>query len=361
MVKKTVVIAAGGTGGHLFPAEALAQELAKREYNIVMITDKRGDAFKSLGNNIKVETIKSATFKSGLISKIKTLFMLKLGVIQSFLLFIKYRPSIVIGFGGYPSFPPVITAQILCLKNIIVEQNAVLGKANICLASLATRIATTLENTKSVRDKDKKKIVVTGNPVRANICDMRDKEYPEISDTINILLTGGSQGAKVFSDIVPPVIIALSKKINKKIKIVQQCKSEDINKIRDEYKKANIEAQIDSFIYDMAEKLQQSHIFIGRSGAATVAELAVVGRPAIFVPLAVHKDYQQMYNAKIIADNGGAWIIEEKDFTESSLLEMLENLANNKDMLENAAIASKRCGKPEAVINLANLVERTIN
>jgi len=360
MSSKTIMIAAGGTGGHLFPAEALANELVKRNYKIVMVTDKRGDVFKSLGNNVEVKTIKSATFKAGIAAKLKALLMLKIGAVQSFFLILKYRPSCVIGFGGYPSFPPVLVAQLLFIKTIVVEQNGVLGKANIYLAPLATKIAAALPNTKGIRKRDLAKTVVTGNPVRENICALRDAEYPKISDTINILLTGGSQGAKVFSDIVPKVIIELSKKIDKKIRIVQQCKSEDVERIKLAYKEANIEAEVDSFIYDMAEKLQKSHIFIGRSGATTVSEVAVVGLPAIFVPLAVHADYQQFHNAKIIADKGGAWIIEEKDFTETNLLKMLENLANDKDMLENAAVASKSCGRPEAVNNLANLVEATV-
>jgi len=360
MQNKTIIIAAGGTGGHLFPAEALAQELVNREYKIVIITDTRGNAFKSLGDKVEVKNVASATFKAGLVNKIKCALMLKLGCIQSFFLLLKYKPSCVVGFGGYPSFPPVFTAQLLFFKTVVVEQNAVLGKANIYLAPLATRIAAALPDTKGIRAKDLRKVEVTGNPVREKICALRDRAYPKIDKTINILITGGSQAAKVFSTIIPPAIVKAAAKIDKEIFVMHQCKAEDIEAIKHTYNNVGIAAEVDSFFSDMDKKLQQTHIFIGRSGATTVCEIAVVGVPAIFIPITYHADKQQYHNANILVNKGGAWLIEEDDFTEQKITEKLLELANHPDMLENASHYSKECGKPEAVKNLADLVEGVV-
>lgn len=361
MMHKPIILAAGGTGGHLFPAEALAQELLNRGKKVVIITDKRGHAFKSLGDRVEVKCVHSATFKPGIVAKIKALIDLKLGFIESFFILLKYKPSVVVGFGGYPSFPPVFMAQLLGIKTLIHEQNAVLGKANIWLAPLAKKIATAFSDTKGIKDKYKNKIAVTGNPVRSAICDLRNKPYRKIEGSFNILITGGSQGAKVFSTIIPDAIIKLPANVKKGLSIVQQCKQEDIEEVSKKYIQAGVRVEIKSFFDDIEIRLDVCNLFIGRSGASTVTELAVAGRPAIFIPYPGHEDNQQKHNAEILANKGGAWIIDQKDFTENWLIDKLEQLAKNPDILENAALVVKNCGKPEAMKILADTVEGVIN
>jgi len=361
MTDKPIILAAGGTGGHLFPAESLAQELLNRNHRVVIITDKRGNAFKTLGDKVEIKCVNSATFKAGIASKIKALIDLKLGCIQSFFILLKYKPSVVVGFGGYPSFPPMLMAQLLGVKTVMHEQNAVLGKANIWLAMGVTKIATAFPDTKRIKESYKQKIEVTGNPVRAAICEVRNKPYPEIKDSLNILITGGSQGAKVFSTIIPDAIVKLPADIKDKLNIVQQCKPEDIEEVKKKYSDAGVKAEIKSFFDDMNKRLEACHLFIGRAGASTVTELAVAGRPAIFIPYPGHEDNQQRRNAETLTEKGGAWVVDQKDFTEQYLVEKLENLAKNPDMLQNAALVVKNCGKPEAVKNLADVVEGVIS
>ncbi len=354
---KNIILVAGGTGGHLFPAEALAAELLTRGYNVTILTDKRGHAFKSLGDKVKVKTINSATFKAGLLSKIKSLFLLGVGFLQSLIIIIKSKPEIVIGFGGYPSFPPVLAAQMLLIKTIIHEQNGILGKANIWLEGFADRIAASMPNTKGIKNMDK--VVVTGNPIRAAVCEVREKPYPKFDKEFNIFITGGSQAAKVLGDVLPEAMCLLDDEIKNKLHVVQQCRQEEIDTITETYKGADIKAEVKAFFDDMPERLSACHLFIGRSGASTVTEMAVVGRPSIFIPL-LHADRQQYLNADLLVNNDAAWVVEEKEFTPEFMKQQIELLMEDTRILEIAAKAAKKCGKPDAVKNLADLIEERI-
>jgi len=360
MTKKTIIIAAGGTGGHLYPAEALTQELLNRGHKVIIITDKRGTAFQKLGNKIHIDCIKAATFRAGFFSKIKSFITIGIGIFQAILLIFKYKPSAVIGFGGYPSFPTVFAAQLLKTRTILHEQNAVLGKANLWLANGADTIATSLPNTKGISVDNKKKTKVTGNPVRADICAVRDLPYPSLEDNFKIFITGGSQAAEIFSKVIPAAVKTLPEDIKKTLSVVHQCKKYDIEATVEKYNKANVKAEVKSFFDDMPEKLSQCHLFIGRSGASTVSEIAIVGRPAIFIPYPGHVDQQQKYNAEIISNNGGAWIIEQNNLSPNILSKKIEFLVKNLDTLEKSALKAKSCGKPEAVKNLADLVEEIL-
>ncbi|MCK5658635.1 MAG: undecaprenyldiphospho-muramoylpentapeptide beta-N-acetylglucosaminyltransferase [Alphaproteobacteria bacterium] len=355
---KTIVLAAGGTGGHLYPAEALAQELLNRGYRIIIITDKRGQAFRKLGEEVQIECVRAATLKPGIISKISAVVNMGIGILQAAVLLVKYKPKVIVGFGGYPSFPTVFAGQRMYIPTLLHEQNAILGKANLWLAGSAGAIAASLPETLGIKPANQGKVVVTGNPVRAGICAVRDIPYPVFAETFEIFITGGSQAAKVFSDIVPEAVCRLSEDLKNRLHIVQQCRESDIISTKEKYKLAGVKAEIKAFFDDMPDRLSACHLFIGRSGASTVAEIAVAGRPAIFVPYPGHADQQQKHNANLIAGKNGGWVMMQDQFTAEKLADRIEHLAKNPSILENAAQAAKSCGQPEAVINLADLVEK---
>lgn len=358
--KKTIVLCAGGTGGHLFPAEALAQELLNRGHKVIILTDKRGHAFQSLGDKVDIQTVRAAALQSGIVSKVKAVSDMATGIFQARKLLKSYKPDLIVGFGGYPSFPGVFAGQHLGIPTILHEQNAVLGKANEWLADKAADIAMSLPATRGVKDKNKTKVVTTGNPVRKDIVDARETTYEAPTDTLRVFITGGSQGAKVFSDIVPDAVGQLPEELRKRLDIVHQCREDMIEVTRKKYDDLKIKAEIKPFFNDIAERLKTCHLFIGRSGASTVAEIAVTGKPAIFVPYPNHADMQQKHNAEVISEKGGAWMIMQQDFTAQALAAKLESFLKNPSLLTAAAEKSRDCGRPSAVKNLADVVEQRI-
>lgn len=359
MERKTILLAAGGTGGHLYPAEALAQELLARGHEVVIVTDKRGSAFQKLGDRVRIDCVRAATFKPGLVKKIRAAADIALGILQAARLLKNYRPAIVVGFGGYPSFPAVFAAQRLGYATLLHEQNAVLGKANRWLAAAARTLAVSLPDTQGIAEAWRGKVAVTGNPVRPGVCAVRDKAYPAFMGVLDVLITGGSQGARVFSEVVPAAVGLLPADVRHMLHIVHQCREEDADAAAAKYRAAGVGAEIKPFFHDMPERLAACHLFIGRSGASTVAEIAVAGRPAIFAPLR-HADLHQFLNAGVIVGRGGGWILPPEDFTPQNLAQRLEELAKSPAVLENAAKAARACGQPEAVRKLADLVEEKL-
>ncbi len=358
---ETVFLAAGGTGGHLYPAEALAEELADRGHKTVIVTDKRGIAFRNLGDKVEIRAIPAATFKPGIINKIKAVAAILSGILQAAVLLKKHKPAIVVGFGGYPSFPTMFAAQQMGFKTLIHEQNAVLGKANLHLADKAAAIAASLRDTRGIRERNKSKIMLTGNPVRPAIRAVRDRPYPPAGGTFEIFITGGSTAlTRVFNETVPQAVKLLPDDLRARLHVVHQCRDEEAMATAGKYRDAGVKAEIKEFFNDMPERLAACHLFIGRSGASTVSEISVAGRPAIFVPYPGHADRQQTYNAEPLAQKGGCLIIQQEDFTPQRLAAELEKFMKNPDFLQNAAVAAKSCGQPDAVKNLADLVEKTL-
>ena len=355
---KPIFLAAGGTGGHLFPAEALGVCLKEKGYDVHLVTDMRGENYENQLKDDPKHVVLSATIKRGLLGKIKTLFFLCFGLMQSFFLLLRYRPHIVIGFGGYPSFPIMKMAQILGFKTIIHEQNGTLGVANKMLKKKATAIATSLPNIQNINNADKQKICMTGNPVRPVILDHAKTPYrrPKEDGAFRLLVTGGSQGAHIFSEIVPDAIALLPETLQKRLHIVQQCRAEDIETVRARYHDISVTVSLSSFITNIAEEIAQSHLIICRSGASTVAEIAVIGRPAIFVPLMVHKDQQQKINANALVENDAGWLMVEDGFTTEALSKQIETLMHLPEKLKTTAHNAKKCGHPDAAENLAKLV-----
>jgi len=359
-----ILLSAGGTGGHMSPAAALAKELQKRGHEIELATDNRGRKYVNMfPDDMPVHIIKSGTSGAGIMGKIKGGVNLAQGIVmQGFSLIAKVKPDMVVGFGGYPSVPAVFAAQLRRIPTGLHEQNAVLGKANKFLSSKAHFIALSLPSQEDVKGVIKYKMEVTGNPVRSEIIALKDANYPEFTNDsdFNIFVMGGSLGATVFSEVVPKAISSLPDKLKKRIKIVQQCREADIEQARSVYDKAGIDANLGPFFDDVAGHIAHSHLFIGRSGASTVAEMSIAGLPAIYVPYPHHKDQQQLKNAIGVADKAGAWIIPQDEFTPALLGKRIEGFFENSKILPETAMRAKECGLPDAVQRLADLALRNI-
>lgn len=356
--KRTVLLAAGGTGGHMFPAEALAQDLLSRGFNVVLATDERGKKYEPFAGGISVKVLSCATMKPGIISKIKSAMALGTGYFQAAKLIKSIKPSVVVGFGGYPSLMPVYVAQNKRIPTIIHESNAVLGRANVFLSRKADRIAVGLPDITGLDESDAVRMVVTGNPVRPDIAALYNQPYPAIEQDgpLKIFVMGGSQGASVFAKVLPEAFASLPEAYCQRLDIVQQCREDELSEARRIYHEAGIKAELLPFFKNVAQRLAETHLFIGRSGAATVAEVTTAGRPAIFVPYPHHADQQQKRNADSVADLGGAWVMTENGFTKEALLARIESFLQNPETLFTAAENARKAGKPDAARKLGNVV-----
>ena len=358
-----ILLSAGGTGGHMTPAQALAQDLRSRGFHIELITDERGLEYRSLFGDMPVHVVRSGTFAAGTLAKLRGAVDLGWGFLQAAILIFKLKPKLVIGFGGYPSVPGVYAAQKLNIQTVIHEQNAIIGKANAFLARRAARIALSLPVVQGLDESERMRAVVTGNPVRPEIAALYTQPYPNLNHEtpLRIFIMGGSLGAKVFSDIVPQTLARLSGEYRKRLHIVQQCRKEDLDVVRRTYEVAGIRAELKTFFDNVSEELSKTHLVIARSGASTVAEVTAAGRPAIFVPYPHHKDQQQKMNADSVADAGGAWVMTEEGFTAEALLARIETFLQSPSILFRAAEKARSCGKPDAARKLGNLVTAMVS
>lgn len=360
--KKFVVLTAGGSGGHIFPAVALAEALKDRGYKILIITDERGRNFEKRQDMFDLKTFRVTSPAGNLWTKVKSAISLAGGYFKALKLFWMKKPDIVVGFGGYPSFPPMLAAQHMGIKNVIHEQNAVIGKANLIIAKKADKIAISLPKIIGLTGEQKSRIAFTGNPVRKNIRELYDQPYnfPSRSEDFHIFILGGSQGASVFSDVVPEALANLPEHERCRLKVTQQCRQNDLESTRAYYQKAGIPCDVETFFHDVHDRLKTATLVIARSGASTVAEVTTAGRPAIFVPYPWHKDQQQKMNADVIADRGGAWVMAQDGFTRDALGTRLLTFLQDPSILQRAAAASKECAMPDAAEKLADVVESLI-
>lgn len=359
MTKQTIMICAGGTGGHMFPALSLAHDLLARECQVVVVTDTRAVKYTDgADERLKVHVIASSTLPSGLLGKVRGLLSLARGYIQSRSLIKKYNPQIAVGFGGYPSLPPMVAAQRNNMLTVIHEANAILGKANAYLAPKSDRIALSLPDFSSLEEADAVRAIVTGNPVRADISALFAHPYnaADGDEGFNITVMGGSLGAKVMAGNVPQALALLSEDLKVRVNVTQQCHEEDIVEVQEIYAQAGITATLKPFLDNVPEILKKTHLVIARSGASTVAEIAVAGIPAIYIPYPHHADQQQKKNAESISKSGGAWVIEEKNLTPEALVTQIKPLMRSSEDLFHAAEAARSCAKPEATRKLGNLV-----
>lgn len=354
-----VVLAAGGTGGHVFPAEALAVELKNRNCRLALVTDRRGGHYNGGLGDVETHRIQAGGVAGkGMFARMKSVPELAIGTLQARSLLRRLKPAVVVGFGGYASFPTMMAATIAGYPTVIHEQNAVLGRANRLLASRVNRITTSFEKSRLLPEESSKKIICVGMPVRPEIVSKRGAPYPALRDDgpINVLVIGGSQGARVFSDVIPSALVKLDPRWRERLMITQQCRPEDLDSVRATYKTLNIKAELSTFFSDVPDRLAGTHLLIGRAGASTVAEVTVVGRPAIMVPYPHAVDDHQTANAHAIDEMGGGWLMPEHAFTPDTLVERLNALFGYPTALESAAACSLATGRPDAAQTFADVV-----
>jgi UDP-N-acetylglucosamine--N-acetylmuramyl-(pentapeptide) pyrophosphoryl-undecaprenol N-acetylglucosamine transferase len=355
----TIMLAAGGTGGHMFPAEALARALLARGRSVTLVTDRRGHAFGESLAEVPVHRIRAASPGAGLIGKLKAAVEMALGLLEARALLRRLRPAAVVGFGGYPSVPTVYAAIQARVPSLLHEQNAVLGRANRMLIAGARRLAVAFTGVTRVSEADRAKIVRTGNPVRPAIAARRDAAYqaPETGAPIHLLVMGGSQGARVFSDIVPQALALLPAPIRARIHLSQQCRPEDLEAARAALSGLGLGGlTLESFFRDVPDRLAACHLAITRAGASTIAELTCVGRPAILVPYPHATDDHQTANARQLAEAGAAWLVPQPDFTAQALADRLSALLNDPATLRAAAESARDWGTAQAADALADAV-----
>jgi len=357
---RTILLAAGGTGGHLFPAAALAQELGRRGFAVELVTDDRAEKYGADFPARATYQVPSATFTSRApLDVMKTLGRLTTGFLRARRLLEMVQPLVVVGFGGYPTLPPIMAARSLGIPTMIHEQNAVMGRANRFLSRFADAIALSFTPTKRLRPSAEARAQLTGNPVRDEVLAYRKVAYapPEPAGRLLLLIFGGSQGAHFFAEALPPALELMPSAARWRLTVVQQVRPEDLAQVREAYKEASIAAHLAPFFRDLPERIANAHLVIARAGASTVAELTAIGRPCLLVPLPHALDNDQLENATRLEDAGGGWCLRQSEITPERLSEELARLLGAPDLLAKAAAKSKAMGGTEAVKKLADLTE----
>jgi UDP-N-acetylglucosamine--N-acetylmuramyl-(pentapeptide) pyrophosphoryl-undecaprenol N-acetylglucosamine transferase len=358
-LQNPIILAAGGTGGHVFPAQALAETLLARGHRLALITDQRGAEYGGALGRIDTYRISARRLGGGPIGILMGLLALGRGLFQARRLLKRLMPGAVVGFGGYPSLPTMAAASLGGFRTMVHEQNAVLGRVNRLLAPRVARIATSFAAVSGIRAMDRNKIVQTGNPVRGEIAALHGTDYapPAEDGPVRILITGGSQGARVMSRVPPAAVAMLPEAMRNRLEIVQQCRVEDLDAVRAQYDASGVAAELSNFFDNMPQRLAAAHLVIGRAGASTVAELAVVGRPSILTPYPQATDDHQTANARALGSVAAAWPMGEDDFTAETLAARLQELIEAPDMLADAARAARNAGQPDAAMLLADAVD----
>jgi UDP-N-acetylglucosamine--N-acetylmuramyl-(pentapeptide) pyrophosphoryl-undecaprenol N-acetylglucosamine transferase len=361
VMSRHYVLAAGGTGGHMIPAHALAEELMLRGHRVALITDDRGARIPGLFDKVQVHVLPAGRLTGGPTGWLKAARNILTGRAMALRLYETFRPSAVIGFGGYPAFPALLAARADRIPTLIHEQNAVLGRVNRLVAGRVDAIATAYPDVQRLPGSAKDKVHLVGNPVREEVLALRDQPYPPLAEDgiFRVLVTGGSQGATVLSEVVPEGLALLPEHFRRRLQVTQQCREEDIERVRARYAELGIPADLATYIPDMPEKLAWTHLVIGRAGASTIAELTAAGRPAILIPLPSATDDHQTFNAREMAKAGGARAIAQDKFTPIELAKQMQKLGLEPEALANAAARARSVGRPDAAKDLADLVERT--
>ncbi len=357
MTQPLVILAAGGTGGHLFPAEALAVALKARGVTVDLATDERAERYGKDFPARQTHIIPSATYRGGdPLSLVRTFGTLGLGFAKAWLLMGRVRPVAVVGFGGYPTLPPLMSAARRKIPTIIHDANAVMGRANKMLATRATAIATSFDGV--VDGALAAKATRTGNPVRPAVIAAASIPYPlyDATQPLRLTVTGGSQGARVMSDVVPAAIETLDAALRARLLLAQQARDEDLAQVRGIYARLNIATEVAAFFPDLPARIAAAHLVVSRSGASTVSELAAIGRPSILIPLPGALDQDQFANAGVLADVGGAIRLPQTEFTPERLAAEVAALASAPQKLVAMAGAARSQGAPDAAERLADLV-----
>lgn len=353
------VLAAGGTGGHMVPAAALAAELTKRGHRVALVSDERGVRFPGLFEGIQTHVLPAGRLGGGPLGWGKAMREMWRGRTMARELYRTFRPAAVIGFGGYPALPALLAAFADKIPTAVHEQNAVLGRVNRFVARRVDAIATSSEPTERLGPKLLGKTHLVGNPVREAVLALRTRPYPLLEEDgiFRILVTGGSQGASILSQVVPDGLAMLPVTLRRRLQVTHQARIEDIDAVRKKYAEHDIPAELATYLPDMPEQLAWAHLVIARAGASTISELTAAGRPAILVPLPGATDDHQTANAREITRAGGARTIAQGDFTAVELAKQMQKLGLDPAALQNAAGRARSCGRPSAASDLADLVE----
>ncbi len=352
-----IILAAGGTGGHMMPAEAVAEVLQREGYEVILVTDKRGDGIKNAMVDLDRVVLKTSSYMAGgIIGKVKSLISVVMSMLQVRGILGKRSTSVVVGFGGYPSLPAVLAARSMGVPYILHEQNAVLGRVNRFMAEDAKVLALSMHDTTRVPVGAYTE--VTGNPVRQLIAKLSNIAYavPIGFGDVRLLVIGGSQGARILSDIVPEAIAALPEDLRARIDVTHQARPEDVERTSETYKAAGVRSVVQPYFDDVGALLLRAQLVISRSGASTVAELAAMGRPAILVPLKIAADDHQTANASAIKEAGGGWLMPEDEFTVAALAKKLEHLLTDMSDLRNASEGMRTVANVDAAERLGELV-----
>jgi UDP-N-acetylglucosamine--N-acetylmuramyl-(pentapeptide) pyrophosphoryl-undecaprenol N-acetylglucosamine transferase len=358
-IPRHYVLAAGGTGGHMVPAAALAAELAGRGHHVALVSDDRGVRFPGLFDDVQTHVLPAGRLAGGPIGWLKAGRKMLAGRAMAVELYRSFKPSAVIGFGGYPAFPALLAAFQCRVPTIIHEQNAVLGRVNRLVAGKVDAIATSYAEVARLKPDHRAKVHLVGNPVREAVRMLRDRPYPELDENglFRVLVTGGSQGASVLSQVVPDGLALLPVHFRRRLQVTHQARPEDIDAVRAKYAEHQIPAELATYLPDLPESLAWAHLVIARAGASTIAELTAAGRPAILVPLPGATDDHQTANAREITEAGGARTIAQPRFTATELAKQMQKLGLDTLALNNAARRARECGRPDATRALADLVE----
>lgn len=358
-ISRHFVLAAGGTGGHLMPAHAVGEELTLRGHHVALVTDERGARIPGIFESGQRHILPAGRMAGGPLGWLRGLQDIKRGRDMALRLYETFQPTAVVGFGGYPALPALLAAMKADIPTLIHEQNAVLGRVNRYVARRVNGIVTAYPEVQRLSPKYAGKVHLLGNPVREEVLALRDEPFPAFTEdsVFRILVTGGSQGATILSSVVPEGLSLLPVALRRRLQVTQQCRVEDIERVRAIYADLEIPADLATYIEDMPAKLGWSHLVIARAGASTIAELTTAGRPAILVPLPSAMDNHQTYNAREMAEAGGARVITQDQFTPVELAKQIQAMAMHPGALENAAKRAHGCGRPEAVRDLADLIE----
>lgn len=354
----TFVLAAGGTGGHLFPAQALAEELIRRGYVIHLMTDERvrdyGKSFPAAETHIVPSATLSLSKPWAVPGRALRLYG---GYRKARAILARVKPLAVIGFGGYPSFPPIMAAARLGIPSCVHDQNAVMGRANRVLARWADAVASSFPDLMGLPPEAQKKLTITGNPVRDIALKQKAAPYPAF-DHFNLLVFGGSQGAQFFGEFMPKVFAAMNAEERAGIRLTQQVRAENMDAVSAAYREMGLDCELNPFFMDMPKRIADAHLVVCRSGASTIAELGAIGRPAIMVPLPHALDNDQLRNAESFAAAGAGWVHPQASLTPQGLAQFLTSLRSQQRQLQQAAAAALSHGKPDAAERLADLAEK---
>jgi len=358
-ISRHFVLAAGGTGGHMIPAHAVAQELMARGHHVALVTDERGAKIPGIFEAAQVHVLPAGRMTKSPLSWPGALRSILAGRAMARRLHETFKPTAVVGFGGYPAMPALLAAMADGIPTAIHEQNAVLGRVNRFAARRVAAIATAYPDVARLDPRYADKVHLVGNPVREEVKALREEDFPALTDesVFRLLVIGGSQGASILSTVVPEGLGMLPLAFRRRLQVTQQCRAEDIERVRATYAQLEIPADLATYFNDVPEKLGWSHLVIARAGASTLAELTCAGRPAILIPLPSAMDDHQTANAREMTQAGGARTIPQARFTAVELAKQMQKMAMEPGALQNAARRARACGRPDAARDMADLLE----